>query len=68
MKSLKRAKWMLGIVAFGLVVSGITIWPAVPELKIAVRIVGGKLGTAGLLKKSHGDALRLPRDSSNRSQ
>ena len=41
MKSLKRAKLMLGIVAFGLVVSGVTVWPAVPELKIAVRVVWG---------------------------
>jgi len=49
MKGLKRAKWMLGIVAFGLVVSGITIWPAVPELKIAVRIVWGDSQPAGVL-------------------
>lgn len=40
---------MLGIVAFGLVVSGITIWPAVPELKIAVRIVWGDSQPAGVL-------------------
>ena len=32
MTDLKRAKWMLAIVVFGLVVSGITVWPAVPEL------------------------------------
>ena len=32
---------MLGIIAFGLLVSGITVWPAVPELKMAVRIVWG---------------------------
>ena len=46
---MKRAKWMLGIVAFGLVVSGITVWPAVPELKIAVRIVWGDGQPAGVL-------------------
>ena len=32
---------MLGIIVFGLVMSGITVWPAVPELKMAVRIVWG---------------------------
>ena len=40
---------MLGIVAFGLVVSGVTVWPAVPELKIAVRIVWGDGQPAGVL-------------------
>jgi len=39
MSGLKRAQWMLGIVVFGLVVSGVTVWPAVPELKMAVHIV-----------------------------
>ena len=32
---------MLGVVAFGLFISGVTVWPAVPELKTAVRIVWG---------------------------
>ena len=49
MNDLKRAKWMLGIIVFGLVVSGITVWPAVPELKMAVRIVWGDGESAGVL-------------------
>lgn len=40
---------MLGIVVFGLVMSGITIWPAVPELKKAVRIVWGEGESTGVL-------------------
>lgn len=36
-----RAKWMLGIVAFGLFVSGVTVWPAIPELKFAVTLLWG---------------------------
>jgi hypothetical protein len=36
MKGLKRAKLMLAVVAFGLFVSGVTVWPAVPELKMAI--------------------------------
>ncbi len=36
-----RARWMLAIVAFGLFVSGVTIWPAIPELKAAVHLVWG---------------------------
>ncbi len=46
---MKRAQWMLGIVAFGLLVSGVTIWPAVPELKGAVRIVWGDDPPSGTL-------------------
>ena len=38
MTGLKRAKWMLGMVVFGLVVSGVTVWPALRELKWAVGI------------------------------
>jgi len=40
---------MLGIVAFGLVVSGVTIWPAVPELKTIVHIVWGDDEPSGVL-------------------
>ena len=40
---------MLGIIVFGLFMSGITIWPAVPELKIAVRIVWGEGESTGVL-------------------
>ena len=36
-----RAKWMLGIVAAGLFISGVTVWPAVPELKALVSLVWG---------------------------
>jgi hypothetical protein len=49
MKGLKRAKLMLAVVAFGLFVSGVTVWPAVPELKMAVRIVWGDSQPAGVL-------------------
>ena len=49
MKNLKRAKIMLGVVCFGLLVSGITVWPAVQELKLAVRIVWGDAGPSGVL-------------------
>ncbi len=55
MIGLKRAKWMLGMVVFGLVVSGVTVWPAIPELKIAVRIVWGDGEPVGAL---HGFILR----------
>ena len=40
---------MLGIIVFGLVVSGVTVWPAVPELKMAVRIVWGEGEPSGVL-------------------
>lgn len=40
---------MLGFVAFGLLVSGITIWPGVPELKLAVRVVWGDGAPTGVL-------------------
>ena len=40
---------MLGIIVFGLVMSGITVWPAVPELKIAVRIIWGDGEPSGVL-------------------
>lgn len=30
---LRRARWMLGLVAFGLFVSGVTVFPALPELR-----------------------------------
>jgi hypothetical protein len=40
---------MLGVIAFGLLVSGITVWPAVPELKAAVRMVWGETEPTGVL-------------------
>lgn len=30
---------MLGIVAFGLFVSGVTVWPAIPELRLSLAIL-----------------------------
>jgi hypothetical protein len=41
MRNPKRAKVMLGIVAFGLFVSGVTVWPAIPELKFAIHLFWG---------------------------
>ena len=52
---MKRAKVMLGIVVFGLLVSGITVWPAVPELKMAVQLVWGDAAPSGTL---HGFVLQ----------
>jgi len=49
MNKLKRAKIMLGIVAFGLFMSGVTVWPAVPELKTVVRVVWGDGEPVGVL-------------------
>lgn len=49
MQSLTRAKLMLAIVAFGLFMSGVTIWPAIPELKTAVWIVWGNTPPTGTL-------------------
>ena len=37
----KRAKWMLSIVAFGLFMSGVTVWPVIWELKTFIRLVWG---------------------------
>jgi hypothetical protein len=51
MNPLKRAKWMLGLVAFGLFVSGVTIWPALWELKTVVRMVWGEGEPAGVLHR-----------------
>ncbi len=39
-KSTNRAKLMLGIVAGGLFISGITVWPAVPGLQFGQQILG----------------------------
>ena len=55
MNNLKRAKLMLGIIVFGLLVSGITVWPAVPELKLAVRIAWGNAEPTSVL---HGFVLK----------
>ncbi|MGM0490366.1 MAG: hypothetical protein ACQESR_26875, partial [Planctomycetota bacterium] len=47
MNRLTRAKVMLGIVVFGLLVSGITVWPALVELKLAVSIIWGDAEPTG---------------------
>jgi len=49
MTGLKRAKWMLAIVVFGLFVSAVTVWPAVSELRLAVDLVWGDAEPAGVL-------------------
>jgi len=56
MKSLKSAKYMIGIVAFDLLVSSVTIRPMVNELKLMVRIIGGDSAATGHL---HGFLLRI---------
>jgi len=48
---LKRTKLMLAIVVFGLIVSAVTIWPAIPELKMAVSIAWGDAEPTGTLHK-----------------
>ena len=55
MIKLRRAKVMIGLVVFGLFVSAVTIWPAVPELKTAVGIVWGDGEATGVL---HGFVLK----------
>jgi hypothetical protein len=55
MARLTRAKWMLGPVAAGLLASGVTVRPAVAELKAVVRCVWGTQAAAGEL---HGFLLR----------
>jgi len=47
--NMKRTRVMLGIVVFGLLISAVTIWPAVPELKMAVRLVWGEGLPQGVL-------------------
>ena len=49
MNHLSRAKWMLGIVAFGLFFSGVTVWPAIFELKLLVSILWGESAPSGSL-------------------
>jgi hypothetical protein len=40
-RGVRRARWMLGVVAMGLFLSGVTVWPAVSELKAAEHLVWG---------------------------
>lgn len=49
MKELKTARAMISFIVFGLLVSGITVWPAVSELKLAVKIVWGESPPTGVL-------------------
>ncbi len=47
MDKLKRAKWMIGLVAAGLFLSGVTLWPVVWELETIVDLVWGDAGASG---------------------
>jgi hypothetical protein len=51
MNQLGRAKWMLAIVAFGLLVSGVTVWPATWELKAIIAILWGEAPPAGTVHR-----------------
>ncbi len=42
---------MLAIVAFGLFVSGVTVWPAIPELKFIVGILWGDVAPTSELHR-----------------
>ncbi len=46
---LRRARVMLAIVAFGLLVSGVTIWPASWELRTGIRLLWGGAEPSGTL-------------------
>ncbi len=48
-QSLKHAKLMLWVVVVGLLVSAITIWPAISELKFAVNLLWGDSQPTGTL-------------------
>jgi hypothetical protein len=52
------ARWMLGIVALGLFLSGVTVWPAVSELKAAVDLLWGGQEPIGLLHSFVLEAIR----------
>ncbi|MCP4375307.1 MAG: hypothetical protein GY794_03900 [bacterium] len=56
MDKLKRARLMLGIVAVGLLLSGITIWPLTWELNILVDTVWGPGEATGVM---HGFILHV---------
>jgi hypothetical protein len=51
MNPLKPAKWMLAIVAFGLFVSGVTVWPAIWELKTGVHLIWGDSAPTGTVHR-----------------
>jgi len=56
MDNLRRARLMLAIVAGGLLVSGVTIWPASWELETLVDVVWGPGPASGVM---HGFILRV---------
>ncbi|MDP6046147.1 MAG: hypothetical protein QGH94_07575 [Phycisphaerae bacterium] len=56
MDKMKRARLMLAIVAFGLLVSGVTIWPATWELELLVDSIWGPGPSSGVM---HGFVLRV---------
>jgi hypothetical protein len=49
MSQLTRARYMILIVALGLFISGITVWPALAELKLTVRMFWGDAAPSGEL-------------------
>jgi hypothetical protein len=49
MRKMSRAKWMLGTVALGLFLSGVTVWPAVSELKAARELAWGSSEQTGAI-------------------
>lgn len=55
MAGMRRARWMLVIVSVGLFVAGVTIWPAISELKAVVHLLWGDSVPAGEL---HGFLVR----------
>jgi hypothetical protein len=46
-----RARLMLAIVAFGLFMSGVTIWPGIWELKLVVDLVWGTAEPTGMVHR-----------------
>jgi len=49
MSQLKRAKWMLALVVFGLLVSAVTIWPMKWELESIITFVWGDSEPVGTI-------------------
>ena len=46
---MKRARWMISIVVFGLFVSGVTVWPAIPGLTWLVDLLWGDAEAGGVI-------------------
>ena len=49
MSAIKKVQWMLGVVVFGLVVSAVTVWPAVAQLEWGIRLIWGDEEATGVL-------------------